>query len=60
MKALIRNLFVATAIVAGVASLASAQSSPLIVDVADTASKNEIAQLPAKIGGRWKPNSVVS
>ena len=60
MKALIRNLFVATAIVAGVASLASAQSSPLIVDVADKASKNEIAQLQAKIGGRWKPNSVVS
>ena len=60
MKALIRNLFVATAIVAGVASLASAQSSPLIVDVADKASKSEIAQLQAKIGGRWKPNSVVS
>ena len=60
MKALIRNLFVATAIVAGVASLASAQSSPLIVDVADKASKAEIAQLQAKIGGRWKPNSVVS
>jgi len=60
MKALIRNLFVATAIVAGVANLASAQSSPLIVDVADKASKAEIAQLQAKIGGRWKPNSVVS
>lgn len=60
MKALIRNLFVATAIVAGVASLASAQSSPLIVDVADKASKSEIAHLQAKIGGRWKPNSVVS
>lgn len=60
MKALIRNLFVATAIVAGVASLASAQSSPLIVDVADKASKSEIARLQAKIGGRWKPNSVVS
>ena len=60
MKALIRNLFVATAIVAGVASLASAQSSPLIVDVADKASKSEIVQLQAKIGGRWKPNSVVS
>ena len=60
MKALIRNLFVATAIVAGVASLASAQSSPLIVDVADKASKSEIAQLQEKIGGRWKPNSVVS
>ena len=60
MKALIRNLFVATAIVAGVANLASAQSSPLIVDVADKASKTEIAQLQAKIGGRWKPNSVVS
>ena len=60
MKALIRNLFVATAVVAGVASLASAQSSPLIVDVADKASKSEIAQLQAKIGGRWKPNSVVS
>jgi subtilisin family serine protease len=60
MKALIRNLFLATAIVAGVASLASAQSSPLIVDVADKASKSEIAQLQAKIGGRWKPNSVVS
>lgn len=60
MKALIRNLFVATAIVAGVASVASAQSSPLIVDVADKASKSEIAQLQAKIGGRWKPNSVVS
>ena len=60
MKALIRNLFVATAIIAGVASLASAQSSPLIVDVADKASKSEIAQLQAKIGGRWKPNSVVS
>ena len=60
MKALIRNLFVATAIVAGVASLASAQSSPMIVDVADKASKSEIAHLQAKIGGRWKPNSVVS
>jgi len=60
MKALIRNLFVATAIVAGVANLASAQSSPLIVDVADKASKAEIAHLQAKIGGRWKPNSVVS
>ena len=60
MKALIRNLFIATAIVAGVANLASAQSSPLIVDVADKASKTEIAQLQAKIGGRWKPNSVVS
>ncbi len=60
MKALIRNLFVATAIVAGVANLASAQSSPLIVDVADKASKAEIAQLQVKIGGRWKPNSVVS
>jgi len=60
MKALIRNLFVATAIVAGVANLASAQTSPLIVDVADTASKTEIAQLQAKIGGRWRPNSVVS
>jgi len=60
MKALIRNLFVATAIVGGVANLASAQSSPLIVDVADKASKAEIAQLQAKIGGRWKPNSVVS
>ena len=60
MKALIRNLFVATAIVAGVASLASAQTSPLIVDIADKASKAEIAQLQAKIGGRWRPNSVVA
>ena len=60
MKALIRNLFVVAGIVAGVASLASAQSSPLIVDVADKASKSEIARLQAKIGGRWKPNSVVS
>jgi len=60
MKALIRNIFAATAIVAGVANFAAAQTSPLIVDVADKASKAEIAQLQAKIGGRWRPNSVVS
>jgi subtilisin family serine protease len=60
MKALIRNIFAATAIVAGVANFAAAQTSPLIVDVADKASKAEIAQLQAKIGGRWRPNSIVS
>ena len=60
MKALIRNLFAATAIVAGVANFAAAQTSPLIVDVADKASKAEIAQLQKEIGGRWRPNSVVS
>jgi subtilisin family serine protease len=60
MKALIRNLFAATAIVAGVSNFAAAQTSPLIVDVADKASKTEIAQLQKQVGGRWRPNSVVS
>ena len=56
MKALIRNLFAATAIVAGVSNFAAAQTSPLIVDVAAKASNTEIAHLQKKVGGRWRPN----
>lgn len=60
MKALIRNLFVASVIAAGAANIANAQTSPLIIDVADKASKTEIAELQKAIGGKWRPNSVVS